>query len=245
MDTPFEGARLKIKRANQHIADIKSKVNGLIDAYTVTIETNANTGDESVRYGLPDSNTPIQIALVTGDAIHNLKTALDYAWMGVLSRFVPAAVDNFSKFPILQSKNDLEAALNGREIHISAPNLFRLMVSDIKSYKGGNDSIWCIHRLDIIDKHRLLLPVMNYTALQGIELQNNTGEIIRGGTWATTQPRPFFADIPNGYHIKNKGQVAVTVIFGKGTPVDGMDVSDMLSTFAIVVLNIVELLENF
>jgi hypothetical protein len=244
MDTPFEGARLKIKRANHHIADIKSRVRSLIDAYTVTIEKNTKTGHESVRYGLPDDDISIQIALVTGDAIHNLKTALDYAWREVLTKFVPAAVDNFAKFPVRKSRDDLEGALNGRKINVAAPNLFALIVSSIKSYKGGNDSLWAIHQLDIIDKHRLLLPVMNYTALQSIELENDAGEIIKGGTWATTQST-FFADIPSGYHIKDKGQVAVTVIFGKGTPVDGMDVSDMLSTFAIVVLNIIELLDSF
>ena len=29
----------------------------------------------------------------------------------------------------------------------------------VKAYKGGNDDLWALHELNILDKHRLLLPV--------------------------------------------------------------------------------------
>ena len=31
------------------------------------------------------------------------------------------------------------------------------IIKDIKPYKGGNDVLWRLHRLNILDKHRLLL----------------------------------------------------------------------------------------
>lgn len=35
----------------------------------------------------------------------------------------------------------------------------------VKAYKGGNDDLWALHELNILDKHRLLLPVIQVTSI--------------------------------------------------------------------------------
>jgi hypothetical protein len=55
---------------------------------------------------------------------------------------------------------------------------------------------------------------------------------------------PYYVPIPLGWHFKEKGQVSFTVIFDEGTPIHGMDVADMLSTFSIQVVNVMQLLER-
>ena len=244
MTNVFNSSRLKIERANKHIADIESCIRRLKDTYTVTIERNAETREQSVRYGLPQSDIPVQIALIIGDAVHNLKTALDYAWTTVIAGLVPTAVSNFSKFPVYGTREKLEDALRGREVHTASPALFNLMVSEIQPYSGGNDDIWAIHKLDILDKHRLLIPLVSITALQNIELENETREIIRGDTWAGTHIGWNYVDIPDGYHIKNKGQVAVQVVFKNGFPFEGAEIFGTLSIYSRLSLKIVELLEK-
>jgi len=59
--------------------------------------------------------------------------------------------------------------------------------------------------------------------------------------WASP---PYYVPIDAGWHIKNKGRIAVSILFDDRTPLYLMDAPDMLSTFTIIVLNIVQLMEN-
>jgi hypothetical protein len=241
----FTSSRLKIERANKHIADIYAAVRTLPDRYTATVEVNPQTGNEVIKHDLSDGNTiTTDLALMIGDAIHNLKCALDYAWIGTIERFVPSALDSSTKFPVRPTKDELESALRGRKIDTAAPTLFELVVSNIKPYQGGDHSIWSVHTLDILDKHRLLIPVLEFAGVDGIELENERGETSNGFTWGTDQKPPYYIPIEVGWRIKNKGHVSVAVLFDERTPAYLMDAPDLLSTFAKVVLNVVELLEG-
>jgi len=140
----------------------------------------------------------------------------------------------------------VEAALRGVKIDSAAPALFDLALNQIKPYAGGNDSIWSIHVLDIDDKHRLLLPVIEFVSIQGIEVEDEHGKVVQGGTWGTDQTPPYYVPIEKGWHLKNKGKVAFSVLFGVGeTTLQFTDIRDMLWTFSIHVLQIVQSLENF
>jgi hypothetical protein len=185
------------------------------------------------------------IALVIGDAIHNLHCALDHAWTSTLQKLSPATITKHTKFPIFPSENTLKGALRGIEIHISVPRLFDFMVRDIKPYEGGDDSLWMVHSFDIDDKHRLLLPVFEYSSIQGIEVENEQGEVERGFTWGTHEKPPYYVHIPLGWHFKQKGEVSVAVLFGEGTLTQFADTLDMLWTFQIKTWNTVQLLADF
>jgi hypothetical protein len=244
----FTEARLKLDRANKHIADVDAVVAGLPTAYAASIEKNPETGQSFIKHALPHDGIPIRqnLGLIIGDAIHNLKTALDFSWIETIQRLAPSAMSKFAKFPVYESRKLLEDALRGREIHIASVRLYDLIVSGIQPYDGGNDSIWAIHRLDIQDKHHLLIPLINLASVKGIEFEDDAGNIVRGVSWTTQQPGPLFIPVPihGQFHIKKKGHVAVAVVFKEGLPTEGLEVSEQLSLFARVVLQIVQLLER-
>jgi len=52
MSDPFASSRLKIKRANHHIAEIQTFISLLPDAYTATVEINPDGGNEVVKHDL-------------------------------------------------------------------------------------------------------------------------------------------------------------------------------------------------
>src|SRR5207248_1202546 len=81
-----------------------------------------------------------------------------------------------------------------------------LITRDIKPYDGGNEAIWPIHRLDIADKHRLLIPVVDYASIVGLEIEDEQGKPIYGFVPGTWQESPWYIHIPNGLHVKNKGK---------------------------------------
>ena len=183
------------------------------------------------------------IALILGDAIHNLHCALDHAWRAVLTKLCPASINNQTKFPIFPVRDKVEAALRGVKIDSAAPELFDLVLNHIKPHEGGNDSIWFIHILDIDDKHRLLLPIIEFVSVGGIEVENEAGKVVKAGTWGTAQKPPYYVPIEFGWHLKKKGQVAFSVLFDEGARFQFADIRDMLWTFSVHIHQTVDSLE--
>jgi len=240
----FAEARLKIDRANKHLSDLHTAVCALPDAYGSTIERDANSGAQSIKYELlGEEGIRQNLALITGDCIHNLKTALDYAWIGAITRACPSASSKFSKFPVWASGTDLKAALEGVEINLASPRLFDLITAEIKPYQGGDDLLWSLHKLDIIDKHALLLPLTHAAWIGNIGVEYPTGDIVEATTGTATGPGPYYVPIFPAYKIKNNGKLSVEVIFNQGLPIDGAEITETLSLFSKLVSNVVQLLE--
>jgi len=62
--------------ADKHITDMESVIASLPETYTVSIEMNLQTGKPAIKREFVGINTiGEQIALFTGDAIHNLRTS--------------------------------------------------------------------------------------------------------------------------------------------------------------------------
>jgi hypothetical protein len=245
MSDPFESSRLKIDRAKHHLAELESIISSLPNIYTATVEIDPNGGHEVLKHDLPNRDKIVDdIALVLGDAIHNLHCALDHAWVSVLTKLCPASINNQTKFPIFPIRKQVEAALRGVEIHSAAPALFDCVLDEIKPYSGGNESIWSIHILDVDDKHRLLLPVIEFASIQGIEVENEHGKVVPGATWGTAQKPPYYVPIESGWHFKNKGKVTFSVLFDEGPRFQFADIRDMLWAFVMHTLIAVQSLEN-
>jgi len=241
----LRNSRLKIDRANKHIADIRARLVNLQDSETSIVEIDPATGGERLRHDFSDSKALTDIALMVGDAVHNLKCALDYTWFQTIERLAPAAVGKFSKFPVYQYANQLKEAMEGRKIHISAPALLDLVLGKINPCEGGNPAIWPIHKLDIRDKHRLLIPVFTNLSIMGIEVEDKNGRRVVGNTWATTQSAPFCVDYEPGIHVKNKGQLAYEVIFEDVESGYFMHVPETIMHYSGLALKIVEVFERF
>jgi hypothetical protein len=98
---------------------------------------------------------PDNIPLILGDAVHNLRVALDYlACELVRSAGVePKGV----YFPICETVERYMSEAGGKIKGM--PQAAKDEIDKIRPYGGGNDGLWGLHKLDIIDKHRLLPTV--------------------------------------------------------------------------------------
>jgi hypothetical protein len=244
MPDHFASARLKIERAKKHIVDVDAIIRSLPAAYVSTIENDQKTGHRAIRYVLPNElNVSLELALIIGDAIHNLRTSLDYVWIATIKKFAPFALGKHTKFPVTKSREELEAKLKGIKIHVAAPTVFERIVSDIKPYSGGHEFIYRLHELDISDKHWLLTPLMHVTAIMGIVIEDEHGERISGDSWAVTGPGPHFIPIQKDWKVEERGRPTVAVVFENGSAMQFLDVHDMLSSFSVLVLGVIEQLE--
>ena len=113
----FKDGHLKVKRANKHIADLKGTIFALKESSTVRVQKNNHTGANELIHTLEFAKYADDIALIVGDAIHNLRSALDFAWVSMLQNNVPTADLDRAKFPVYPTPEDLKGALNGIDIN--------------------------------------------------------------------------------------------------------------------------------
>jgi hypothetical protein len=84
----FEDARLKLKRADKHLTDLQARIAALPDFDVATVEINPEGGNEVIKHDVQDRTALSDLALIAGDAVHNLKCALDYTWLETITRIV-------------------------------------------------------------------------------------------------------------------------------------------------------------
>src|ERR1700731_2793740 len=119
----FQHAWLKLERANHHIADLNAAIRSVEKTYTSTVENNLDTGHQELKHMFPDfENVALRLGLIVGDTIHNMHSALDFAWMSTLTKHVPSANFRQAKFPVYDTRKTLEDALNGIEINTITNN---------------------------------------------------------------------------------------------------------------------------
>ena len=87
---------------------------------------------------------PLDVPLIVGDAIHNLRTSLDLA---VYEAVTFANATRNTKFPFAANENDFRNLLKrddgGLKEHCS--KIYDYIVNQVKPYKGGDDSLYGLH----------------------------------------------------------------------------------------------------
>lgn len=250
MSAIFKGARLNVKRADKHITDIELSINSLKKGLVCDAHVNPNTGNEFIKCdfaSIQDREAFEYLPAIIGDAVHNLKCALDHAWLETIGHLVPSRDWSRSKFPVHPTRNDFESALNRLEVDTLTPKFYRFLVSEVKPYGGGDGdfAIRTVHELDVGDKHRLLIPIVQYSSIGDIHLKDQRGELNKGGTWGTTLPFPHFIEFVKGLHIENPGRPSFEVMFQYGDAGRETRTVDTLRLYSEHILRVVELLEKF
>ena len=151
------GVNAKIARANEHIHDLDGRIKAFIGEtpYKVGARRDRKTR-RPIYYLISVQDVPPDIAVVAGDVIQNLCSALDHlAYQLVLVGTGQPGPFFHVYFPFFDSASQYKTGKTGkikgmRQDAIDA-------IDAIKSYKGGNDTLWRLYSLNKIDKHRLLI----------------------------------------------------------------------------------------
>lgn len=173
----FDSALWKVDRARKHADDLEEEVHAFwaTNPFEVEMVGAPLTGPGHFKVkrmaAIPES-----ITLITGDAAHNIRSALDhFAWSAVplgqrrRQTCFPVWVSATAPAPTKWEEQVSRQLLGATAELIEA-------VIKLEAWDTGRDSLlWVIHELDRIDKHRLLLPVA--VALTGIGLDGDSYEI--------------------------------------------------------------------
>src|ERR1035441_1200188 len=104
----FSSSRLKIERAEQHISDLQIQANAFAQAnpHIIQIERHLHADCDVIKIE-PAKPLPDRFMLILGDALHNLRTALDHAMHEVVFKWTP-----HTKFPVQGTLDGLKAFVN-------------------------------------------------------------------------------------------------------------------------------------
>jgi hypothetical protein len=231
--------RQKLKRAKHHILDLDSQFAVFLkDAYSINPKSKPKISQ--VQFCVDNAKPiPPDFSLVIGDALHNLRSALDHlVWHLVES--AGNCPDDKTYFPIYEHlvkspKKDTaqEIARKIKGVPPGCEKLFHDMQPDVTK----DFTLWHLHRLDIADKHRLLITVNCVFETWGVD-----------GVWFGPMGLRFnvevgdsLLNIPIDTYEKNKDKIkfGFDIAFGDSEIVAGKSVLVTLNGMADLVDRII------
>jgi hypothetical protein len=154
----FYSARLTLARAQHHIRDFNSAVQGFINskpwAYIIDKTTQPGQDLHKIQFtiGLPD-----MLPCVLFDATNNLRAVLDQAgYASAVAAKSPSL--KATKFPFGPSREHWQNNLDGGCKDL--PTEIRALFESAASYKGGNNTLWAVNEIANAKKHLALRPLV-------------------------------------------------------------------------------------
>jgi hypothetical protein len=147
-----------------YISDIYAQGKAFFDSnpYTIEIKYDPKTR-QYVHYLTSVRDVPNNIPVIAGEVLYNLRSALDHLAFQLVLANAGTPTDK-TCFPIFDSAQKYKT-LSPRKVKGMSHAAIKA-IAGIKPYKGGNDTLWRLHKLNNIDKHRLLVTVgAQFTAL--------------------------------------------------------------------------------
>jgi hypothetical protein len=163
-------SREKVKRAEKHIRDLDVLLSTLANLYSLAVEQDSRQKISFLKFDIQTSPQElIDCALVIGDALHNLRSALDVLYYGQV-----VGQTRYTRFPILDTREKLVVTLeNALEKKQITPEIYSLILDTVQPYEAGNYPLWFLDKLNIRDKHQLLIPVEKLMRFDNIRLEDD------------------------------------------------------------------------
>ena len=175
VDERLKHVSLKVKRAKEHVMDLQQELRAFLESgpYKVGAKHDLETR-KLIYYVTSAEPIPNCLPLIAGDALQNLMSALDHLAYQIVCNDTGDNPPHPNRiyFPVADDAAKYEEKKRGR-MEGARQETFDA-IDAVRPYKGGNDLLWSLYRLNNIEKHRLLLTVGSQAA--GI----NLGQLMAG-----------------------------------------------------------------
>lgn len=247
MTSPFGDAWLKIERAREHIKQFSVHVREFSEAngHDIRVYRDTNTGYDTLEF-IPSKAIPPELMCIVGDAVHNLRSALDVAMSQIEFLTTDERTDDVI-FPVYKRREYFEKAVESRLKGKAPERVINYIVDSIQPYETGNGApIWQLHRLDIEDKHRVIIPKLQFEWIRNVRYIDETGEEFSiPDEWVITNARRVvYPTEKRGVQVTHKGHSSVSVLFGKGMPFESKHVFPTLNNLAPIIVGTLLALER-
>ena len=151
---PFAQPHQKLRRAAVHIKALESAIADFFQTQWFTCDFGREP-DGQYHLNVVVHGSPLGFGEIVGDAVHNLRSALDLLAVEVVGRNGGNTKGVY--FPFADSAEALEQMIKRRNFH-RASNADVSILMELKPYSGGHPLLRALHDLDIQDKHHSLIP---------------------------------------------------------------------------------------
>jgi hypothetical protein len=159
--TIFEASATKVERARAFIAEAETEIARYLATNPVPSRLDTSVVPPLIRFSIiPPGPT---LGAIIGDAVHNLRTALD-----LMASEMARLNENSDKdvyFPFSSAEETFDKRIKGANFDRCGPDAVE-MIRQFAPYKGGNIALRAIHDLDIADKHTALIPTVHLPTIK-------------------------------------------------------------------------------
>ncbi len=186
--------RRKIEWAETHFKNLEAVKCRFIQSapYAIGSEPDPKPGHEGLQRFFPTRIDEVEpsIALIAGDIIHNLRSALDHLACYLVEVGGNSVTTN-TMFPIFHGDSIDEPSFR-RKVE-GMRDTAKDEIRSSEPYKGGKGHyLWVLHKLDIADKHHALLTTISRVGEIAITVE---GGFLGGGFRAPRFAAPNFGDM--------------------------------------------------
>lgn len=166
---PFSSPRLKLQRAMRHIGELEEIIEKYFSGKWFSCETKFNERGEPC-FNMVFQGAPDEFSMVLGDAIHNIRSALDLAAVELVG--LNKQDTKGVMFPFARNEQEFHKALKNKNID-RASQCAQELIRGLKPYGGGNDMLRSLHELDIQDKHHTVIPGWTFVESPPIKVRTD------------------------------------------------------------------------
>lgn len=246
----FSSSVLKIERADQHIGQLHALFDECVerDPHQFVVKHNSRTGDYWLE-GIFEIVIPRHFGTIAGDAIHNLRTALDHLACRLI-RCNNAKPNSHSGFPFYEERHNFDTNFKGK-IEGASEEAINL-IKGLEPYRGGKgEGLWALNKLDIIDKHKALIVTVRLITIPEIIAKDPDGNIIcvfreikyQGTTRFEGRIEVAHGELEPGsiIEVKNTSQPGIDIIFTDSKVFEGQSVIVTLEKLSKQTLSVVQM----
>ena len=151
------GPELKLERARHHINDLSAQFDAfLAEKPFVLWERHQRKASKKVLFVKQNKPVPPIFSLILGDAVHNLRSALDHTLFIMARDRADKPTKIQFPFPRDDTPESLATALKDGRVKFAGKKVEE-QVRALKPQPNGNGGLYFVHEIDIQDKHQLLV----------------------------------------------------------------------------------------
>lgn len=247
----FEGSKLKIDRSKKHAAEFLQDVRKFCgtDFLDLRIDFDEGAGRSTLKFRMKQ-DPPVELSMILGDAIHNLRAALDLAFVEFIEA-LGIKPTKWSTFRVWESRDKMVSTYS-TSLFKGFDEVTALFADHIQNFESGNELLVAVDALDVDDKHRLLIPTFSVVRLMNVSAEviyegggrvsfNNCGlGVGQGGVLNLVG-----SDKRGELTIKSMGTPEIAVLFGESTALAQQPIAETLDAFTKTVTQVIAQLERF
>ena len=248
--SPYKDSWLKIEWAKQHIINFQELINTFIGGNNHRFMFDFNLQELKVTVNaLPDD-----AGLLIGDALHNLRSAIDCAYYATALR-AGCEVTDKTQLKVFPTREKLVSSIENGSIKRSIL-MQKFVVNDVRPYRTGdkigeqgNEVLIALHDLNIIDKHIVMLPFVDVTQVNGVKMQigglifDSANVKVEMGT-VTDMAKVSPPLSPKSVNFTDHGKLSGDVLFDKELPFEGKPIIPVLHQLLEVSAGLVKAFET-